>query len=89
MSGRFAAVAPVQHIEHQLTWISAHLERLARGHDPYGHLLAIARAARAEWTHCLMRRRRDNATDGTDRAPLRQRMERLDGLDEAALLGGS
>lgn len=56
MSGRFATVAPVEHIEHQLTWIGAHLERLAQGHDPYGHLLAIerlARAARAEWTPLL------------------------------------
>jgi hypothetical protein len=56
MSGRFAAVAPVDHIEQRLTSIDSHLERLARGHDPYGHLLAVerlARAARAEWTPLL------------------------------------
>ena len=32
--------------------IEAHLERLADGHDPFGHLFAIerlARAARADW----------------------------------------
>lgn len=32
--------------------IEFHLERLAAGHDPFGHLFAIerlARAARAEW----------------------------------------
>jgi hypothetical protein len=56
MSSRFAAVAPVDYIEHRLARIGAHLERLAQGHDPYGHLLAIerlARAARAEWTPLL------------------------------------
>ena len=56
MSSRFAAAAPTEHIEHRLTWIGAHLERLAQGRDPYGHLLAIerlARAARAEWTPFL------------------------------------
>jgi hypothetical protein len=39
MSSRFAAVAPVDYIEHRLTRIGAHLERLAQGHDPYGHRL--------------------------------------------------
>jgi hypothetical protein len=56
VSGRFAAVVPVDFIEHHLVRIGAHLERLAQGHDPYGHLLAIerlARAARAEWTPLL------------------------------------
>jgi hypothetical protein len=56
VSGRFAGVAPADHIEDRLTRIGAHLEQLARGHDPYGHLLAIerlARAARAEWTPLL------------------------------------
>lgn len=48
--------APVIHdssLERCLTQVSRHLERLASGHDPFGHLFAIerlARAGRAEWT---------------------------------------
>jgi hypothetical protein len=56
VSGRFAAIVPAGHIAHRRVLIGAHLERLAQGHDPYGHLLAIerlARAARAEWTPLL------------------------------------
>ena len=45
-------VAPGQVAERYLSKIEAHLVRLARGHDPMGHLFAVerlARGARAEW----------------------------------------
>lgn len=38
--------------ERYAAWIELHLDRRARGHDPWGHLFAIerlARAARVEW----------------------------------------
>jgi chorismate-pyruvate lyase len=50
-----ATPAPIVHselAEKYVIRIEAHLARLAQGHDPLGHLLAIerlARAARAEW----------------------------------------
>jgi chorismate-pyruvate lyase len=50
-----ATHAPIAHselAEKYVIRIEAHLARLAQGHDPLGHLLAIerlARAARAEW----------------------------------------
>jgi hypothetical protein len=53
MTTRFSAVAPAAYVAHRLSAIDFHLDRLAKGRDPYGHLLAIerlARAARAEWT---------------------------------------
>lgn len=39
-------------IERCLTRLRAHLERLGRGQDPFGHLFSIerlARSARADW----------------------------------------
>ena len=51
MSGAHGRVAQCQLAERYVARIEAHLERLAQGHDPFGHLFAIerlARAARAE-----------------------------------------
>jgi hypothetical protein len=52
MSGSRAPIAQCQLAEAYAARISVHLDRLAQGHDPFGHLFAIerlARAARAEW----------------------------------------
>jgi hypothetical protein len=51
MSGAHGPVAGCQLAERYVARIEAHLARLAQGHDPFGHLFAIerlARAARAE-----------------------------------------
>ena len=51
MSGAHAPVSQCQLAERYVARIEAHLARLAQGHDPFGHLFAIerlARAARAE-----------------------------------------
>jgi hypothetical protein len=47
-----APIAPADTVERYLARIEAHLVRLAQGQDPFGHLLAVerlARAARADW----------------------------------------
>jgi hypothetical protein len=52
MSGAHGPVAQCQLAERYVARIEAHLARLGQGHDPFGHLFAIerlARAARAEW----------------------------------------
>ena len=52
MSGLQAPGARGELAERDVARIEAHLARLARGHDPMGHLFAIerlARGARAEW----------------------------------------
>jgi hypothetical protein len=52
MSGNHAPIAECRLAEAYAARISVHLERLAAGHNPFGHLFAIerlARAARAEW----------------------------------------
>ena len=44
-------------IECCLTRVNRHLERLAGGHDPFGHLFAIerlARAARSDWSEIIL-----------------------------------
>ncbi len=51
MSGAQAPTRPADAVERYLSRIETHLVRLARGHDPLGHLFAIerlARSARAE-----------------------------------------
>ena len=51
MSANHAPVAQGQLAERYVDRIEAHLARLAQGRDPFGHLFAIerlARAARAE-----------------------------------------
>ena len=53
MSASHAPIAQSQLAEVYVARIEAHLDRLATGHDPFGHLYAIerlARAARAEWS---------------------------------------
>ena len=45
-------LARSEQVEAYMARISVHLDRLAQGHDPFGHLFAIerlARAAKAEW----------------------------------------
>jgi len=52
MRGTHAPIADCRLAEAYVARISVHLDRLAAGHDPFGHLFAIerlARAARAEW----------------------------------------
>jgi hypothetical protein len=52
VSGVHAPVARSEAVERCVVWIEAHVGRLAERHDPWGHLFAIerlARAARAEW----------------------------------------
>ena len=51
MSGDAAPAAGIDAGERYIARLEVHLTRLAQGHDPLGHLLAIerlARAARAE-----------------------------------------
>ena len=53
MSGDHAPIAQCELAERYVTRIEAHLTRRSEGHDPFGHLFAIerlARAARAEWS---------------------------------------
>jgi len=53
VSGDHAPIAQCELVERYVTRIEAHLIRLSEGHDPFGHLFAIerlARAARAEWS---------------------------------------
>ena len=53
VSGVRAPAARNEAIERCLVKIEAHVVRLAEGHDPWGHLFAIerlARAARVEWS---------------------------------------
>ena len=64
MTGGHAPIAQCQLAEAYVTRISVHLDRLAQGHDPIGHLFAIerlARAAKAEW---LVVGRQIRPTDG-------------------------
>ena len=52
MSSAHPPVAHCEPAEVYVARVEVHLARLAQGHDPAGHLLAIerlARAARAEW----------------------------------------
>jgi hypothetical protein len=52
MSGTNAPNAQCDLAERYVARIEAHLTRVSQGHDPFGHLFAIerlARAARAEW----------------------------------------
>lgn len=52
MSGSLLAADRNLAIERVANRIEAHLVRLRQGHDPFGHLFAIerlARAARADW----------------------------------------
>lgn len=52
MSRSSAPVDRHELAERYAAWIEVHLDRLAHGHDPMGHLFAIerlARSARAEW----------------------------------------
>jgi hypothetical protein len=52
MNGAHAPVAGSELAQVYVATIEAHLARLARGHDPLGHLFSVerlARAARAEW----------------------------------------
>lgn len=52
MNGTHAPATGSEAVERYLSRVEAHLGRLAQGHDPWGHLLAIerlARGARAEW----------------------------------------
>jgi hypothetical protein len=72
MTTRFSAVAPAAYVAHRLSAIDFHLDRLAKGRDPYGHLLAIerlARAARAEWTAVEAMRAGPPAGDSAKPAP--------------------
>ena len=51
MRGTHAPIADCRLAEAYVARISVHLDRLAAGHDPFGHLFAIerlARVARAE-----------------------------------------
>lgn len=53
MRGAPAPAVRSEVVEQYVVRIEAHLARLAQGHDPWGHLLAIerlARGARAEWS---------------------------------------
>jgi len=53
VSGPSTSIVRPEAVEHYAARIEAHLVRLARGHDPWGHLFAIerlARTARAEWS---------------------------------------
>ncbi|MGA2514229.1 MAG: hypothetical protein ABSG37_11505 [Candidatus Limnocylindrales bacterium] len=53
MSGTHASITRCGRSEAHVARISVHLDRLTQGHDPFGHLFAIerlARAARAEWS---------------------------------------
>ena len=52
VSGVHAPAGRTEAIERCLVRMEAHVVRLAEGHDPWGHLFAIerlARAARVEW----------------------------------------
>lgn len=52
MSGVHVPVARNETVERCLVRLEAHVIRLMEGHDPWGHLFAIerlARAARVEW----------------------------------------
>jgi hypothetical protein len=65
MSGGHAPIADCRLAEAYAARISVHLDRLAAGHDPFGHLFAIerlARAARAEWL--LVERQGGRAENG-------------------------
>lgn len=64
MSGAHASIARCERSEAYVARISVHLDRLTQGHDPFGHLFAIerlARAARAEW---LALERQDGRAEG-------------------------
>ena len=47
MSSAQAVVPPSDAASLHIAWIEAHLVRLGQGHDPFGHLFAIERLARA------------------------------------------
>lgn len=53
MSSTHPSLTECERCEAYVARISAHLARIAQRHDPFGHLFAIerlARAARAEWS---------------------------------------
>jgi hypothetical protein len=65
VSSGHAPIAQSEMAEAYVVRISVHLDRLAQGHDPFGHLFAIerlARAARAEWL--VVERQGGRPTDG-------------------------
>jgi hypothetical protein len=52
MNGGRTSVAPRELASAYVSRMERHLAQLAQGHDPFGHLFAVerlARAARAEW----------------------------------------
>ncbi len=65
MNGTRAPAVRSEAVQRYAVRIEAHLARLARGHDPMGHLFGIerlARAARAEWW--AMQRRPEREREG-------------------------